>query len=203
MFIFADNLRSESVGPIAGLWWASDCSLGDVCYLHWAHVHPGLHCQTTQICHPVSTQASFAFDQMCPAYSLSAVTESSQADAQWHIPHWSSRTAMRTHATLRILGMPPLARARPSAATNGDDVPLDLSSHHEIVIGPSSAIMRAQGSARCRVQMALSVSDYATRRTLALTNMSHCRWSMGSVLFLGAWGVLMGPIQYCKPASFP
>lgn len=24
---------------------------------------------------------------------------------------------------------------------------------------------------------------------------------MGSVLFLGAWGVLMGPVVYCKPAS--
>lgn len=66
---------------------------------------------------------------------------------------------MRTHATLRSLGMPPLTGAGLSAAADGDDMPLDLSSHHQIGIGPSSAIMRAQGSARCRVQMALPISD--------------------------------------------
>lgn len=35
-------------------------------------------------------------------------------------------------------------------------------------------------------------------RALALTSF---RWTMGSVLFLAAWAVMMGPIQYGKQAS--
>lgn len=92
---------------------------------------------------------------------------------------------------------------------NGDDVPLDLSSHWQIGTGPSLAIMRAQGSARCRVQKACYPVLTTSRQALhthsakdVYANCMGCRWSMGSVLFLGAWGVLMGPIQYCKQASF-
>lgn len=34
-----------------------------------------------------------------------------------------------------------------------------------------------------------------------LTIFASFRWSMGSLLFLVAWGVLMGPMQYSKPHS--
>lgn len=98
-------------------------------------------------------------------------------------------------------------RLRTSALTNRFRVPLDLSSHSKISAGPSAAIMRAQGSARCRLQTS---STYFRLRTVV--SYAHCpkdlsandnyRWSMGSVLFLAAWGVLMGPIQYGKQASF-
>lgn len=41
-------------------------------------------------------------------------------------------------------------------------MPLDLSSHRQIGVEPSPAIMRAQGSARCRVQRVLPYFDCAT-----------------------------------------
>jgi hypothetical protein len=90
------------VGPLARLWRSSHCSLGIVCCLDWAHVHPRLHCQTPKVCYTVSPPALLATSQVRRADSPSACSEvTSERDAQWPILHSSSATAMRTHATLQ------------------------------------------------------------------------------------------------------
>jgi hypothetical protein len=55
-----------------------------------------------------SLELSFAASKIRPAHSLPVcdVMKSLQADGQWHIPHSSSGTAMRTHATLQGSHMP-------------------------------------------------------------------------------------------------
>ena len=96
---------SESMGPLTRFRRTTTCSLGDVCYLHWAHVHTHLSCQTSQVCHIVSDLRPFQpslrpVTEYIP-FAFCLITNSYQADRQWHIPLWSSGTAMRTHAFLR------------------------------------------------------------------------------------------------------
>lgn len=93
---------SESVGPSTRFRWTATCSLGDVCYMHRPHVHPRLHCQTSQVCHVVSDMRPLqCFLQpvtVPPPLASWMITKSCQADGQWHIPFQSFGTAMRTHA---------------------------------------------------------------------------------------------------------
>lgn len=58
------------MGSIARLWWSPSRSLGNVCYLHWADVHPRLHRETPQICYLVSLLAFPTTSQMSPLHSL-------------------------------------------------------------------------------------------------------------------------------------
>lgn len=54
LWISLTKTCSESVGPPTRLWWVVACSCGHVCYMHWAHVYPRLHCQAPQVRYPVS-----------------------------------------------------------------------------------------------------------------------------------------------------
>ena len=103
--VLLTDTRSESVGPSTCFRWIAACSLGDVCYVHWAHVHTHLHCQTSQVCHIVSRLRPFhSFLQpvrRCPPFAFFSVMEPCQADVQWHIPLPSSGTALRALALLR------------------------------------------------------------------------------------------------------
>jgi hypothetical protein len=160
------NTCSESVGPVARVWWAASRCLGHVCYLYWPDVHARLLAQAAQVCHIVSLQLSCCLVPSYPvkerpAAAFLPAVRSYKANRQRHIPCASFGTAMRTHAVCNVFKD---RMFRPPTA----DVSLDewsrltLSSHCKIGTGPSVAIMRVQGSARCRVQTAFMSSPVST-----------------------------------------
>lgn len=150
--------RSKSLGPAPRVWRSASGGPGHVCYLHRAHVHARLPGEAAQVCHIVSRPLPpplpspplprSTFPYLLPWPEV--------VPGRWPVAHVllivphgyaNSCNAFKVHLVS--------ARARPlptAALTNRVHVPLDLSSHCNIGTGPSAAIMRVQGSARCRVQ---------------------------------------------------
>jgi hypothetical protein len=83
------NTGSESMGPVARLWRPLARRLGNVCYLHWTHVHPRLYRPTPQVCHFVSFPRAFLSSQsdgaLCTA-SLVFVSHEVTA-GRWALAH--------------------------------------------------------------------------------------------------------------------
>ena len=129
--VLLTDTRSESVGPSTRFRWIATCSLGDVCYVHWAHVHTHLHCQTSQVCHIVSCLRPFhSFLQpvrVCFPLAFFSVMELWQADVQWHLPLRSFGTALRTHALPRCDSQPFHSSTVEVHVQDGVDLPFDMS----------------------------------------------------------------------------
>jgi hypothetical protein len=62
-------------------------------------------------------------------------------------------------------------------------------------------VRRVAGCRRAFPRTALFLSD-ALHLVFIVSVLTPCRWSLGSVLFLAAWSVMMGPMQYSKHAAF-
>lgn len=197
---------SESVGPTTRFWWAVTRRRGHVCYLHWVDVHTHLHCQTPQVCHLVSDRALFILplSQSHCALSLPAIRGRTRVRQMGSGTYPFSRqtrlcelmqscdmVAATFHSS--TAETPPAQRVR---------LPYDMS---RLATGRSALdpLQRSCGTkvrrvAACRWTLRQTRCDLIM--SLALTSF---RWSMGSVLFLAAWSVMMGPIQYGKQASPP
>lgn len=115
------------------------------------------------------------------------------------------RTAqVRNHGVRTVALLCTLPRRRAISLDESQSPPLgcatyDHSSHWPIDVGPNFEIMRKRVPAACRRADLLPTSLRSLSRKLNADYILLFRWSMGSLLFVLAWGFLMGFATYSKP----